>query len=523
MARILVTEELAPTGIELMERAAHEVVQSFGLTPAELVSAVRGANALIVRSATKVTADVLEAGSDLVVVGRAGIGVDNIDLGEATRRGVLVVNAPESNVLSAAEHAMALLLAQARNVPQAHAALVQGRWERSRWNGIELYGKTLGVIGLGRVGTLVAMRAMSFGMRIVAYDPYVSPERARQLGIETVDLAVLMGQADFVTVHLPKSSETMGLLSREMLAKAKPGLRIVNTARGGIVDEEALAEAIAQGTLGGAGLDVFASEPTTSSPLFGLDSVVVTPHLGASTAEAQDKAGVTIAEQVVAALEGQLVPFAVNLSFKEVPEAVRPFLGLAEQLGRLLVSLEGVLPPNLEVECSGALASSDTKVLTLAVLRGLLAVGTEEPVSYVNAPRVAADRGLEVRESLTSSAKDYVNLVTLRSGHHSVAGTLAGPRGEPRLVMVDDHRVEVPPARNMLVVRNDDRPGMIGIVGTVLGEEAISISSMGVGPSAEGGTALMVLSTDRPVSSAVCERLSREPGILDARAVTASH
>lgn len=522
MARILVTEELAPTGIELMEQAGHEVVQSFGLSPQELVGAVKGANALIVRSATKVTAEVLGAGSDLVVVGRAGIGVDNIDLGEATRRGVLVVNAPESNVLSAAEHAMALLLAQARNVPQAHAALVQGRWERSRWNGIELYGKTLGVIGLGRVGTLVAIRAMSFGMRIVAYDPYVSADRARQLGVEMTDLPDLLGQADFVTIHLPKSAETMGLLGADMLARAKPGLRIVNTARGGIVDEDALAKAVAEGRLGGAGLDVFASEPTTSSPLFELDSIVVTPHLGASTAEAQDKAGVTIAEQVVSALDGQLVPFAVNLSFKEVPEAVRPFLDLAEQLGRLLVSLEGALPSGLEVECSGSLASSDTKVLTLAVLRGLLAVGTEEPVSYVNAPRVAADRGLEVRESLTASAKDYVNLLTLRSGSHSVSGTLAGSRGEPRVVMVDDHRVEVPPARNMLVVRNDDRPGMIGIVGTVLGEQGISISSMGVGPSAEGGTALMVLSTDQPVGAAVCDRLSQQEGILDARAVTAS-
>lgn len=504
-----------------MEAAGHEVDVRLGLSPEELLQALPGAAALIVRSATKVTAEAVAAGRDLVVVGRAGIGVDNIDLDAATKAGVLVVNAPESNVLSAAEHALALLLAQARNVPQAHGALVAGRWERSRWGGVELHGKTLGVIGLGRVGTLVARRAAAFDMRLVAYDPYVSPERAADLGIELLDLETLMGESDFVTIHLPKTKETVGLLDKEMLSKAKPGLRLVNTARGGIVDEDALADAIASGRIGGAGLDVFAAEPTTSSPLFSLPSVVVTPHLGASTTEAQDKAGITIAEQVKAALAGDLVPFAVNLSAKEVPQSVRPFVELAESLGRLLVSLEGALPQGLRVECSGALAEVDTKVLTLSALRGILAAGTEEPVSFVNAPRVAAERGLEVSEVATSSTKEYVNLLTLRGGSHSVAGTLAGARGEPRLVMVDDHRVEVPPSAHMLVVRNDDRPGMIGIVGSVLGQEGISISSMGVGPSAEGGTALMVLSTDRDVPASVCDALRGAPGILAVAAVTA--
>lgn len=523
MARILVTEQLAEAGLEMMRKAGHEVIEQLGPTPDELISLIKGANALIIRSATKVTAQVLEAGTDLIVVGRAGIGVDNIDIEEATRRGVLVVNAPESNVLSAAEHALALLLSQARNVPQAHAALVEGRWERSKWGGVELYGKTLGIVGLGRVGTLVAQRAGAFGMRLVAYDPYVSAERARQIGVELMDLAQLMAESDFVTIHLPKSKETIGLLDAEMLAHAKPGLRIINTARGGIVVEEALAEAISAGRVGGAGLDVFSAEPTTSSPLFALDSVVVTPHLGASTIEAQDKAGNTIAEQVLIALTGGLVPFAVNLSAKEVPEAVRPYLGLAEQLGRLLVSLEGALPDGLEVECSGALSGTDTRIVTLAVLRGLLAAGTEEPVSYVNAPRVAAERGLEVRETMTSSTQEFVSLLTLRGGGgHSVAGTLAGPRSEPRLVKVDGHPVEIPPSPHMVVVRNDDRPGMIGIVGTILGGAGISISSMGVGPSDGGGTALMVLSVDQPVSEKLCDQLRDAPGILEVHAVTAA-
>ena len=281
---------------------------------------------MIVRSATQVTADALQAGTDLAVVGRAGIGLDNVDVEAATRRGVMVVNAPQSNILSAAEHAMALLLAQARNIPQAHASLVAGKWERSKWEGVELHGKTLGVVGLGRIGALVAQRALAFGMRLCAYDPYVSADRARHMGVELLPLDELVAEADFVTIHLPKTPETALLFGRDLLAKAKPGLRIVNAARGGIVDEEALAEALRDGRLGGAAFDVFATEPCTDSPLFGLPNVVVTPHLGASTAEAQDKAGVTIAEQVILALAGDFVPFAVNVAASEVSEAVRPFL-----------------------------------------------------------------------------------------------------------------------------------------------------------------------------------------------------
>jgi D-3-phosphoglycerate dehydrogenase len=520
VARVLVTEKLAEAGLSALREAGHEVDVRLGLSPEQLLEAVGGAEALVIRSATRVTKEVLEAGRDLVVVGRAGIGLDNVDVAEATRRGVMVVNAPESNILSAAEHALGLLLAQARNIPQAHAALVGGSWERSRWEGVELYGKTLGVVGLGRVGTLVAQRAAAFGMRIVAYDPYVAPERARTLGVELMSLEQLVGEADFVSIHLPKTPETVGLFGKELLGKAKPGLRIVNTARGGIVDEEALAEAIRAGRIGGAALDVFATEPLTSSPLFELASVVVTPHLGASTREAQDKAGITIAEQVVLALRGEFVPFAVNVAAAEASEAVRPFLGLVEQLGRFLASMHGGIPDRLDLEYQGGLADHDTRILTLAALKGVFAAGTEEPVSYVNAPRLAKERGLEVRETSASTTRDYVNLVTLRSGSHMLAGTLSGPRSEPRIVMVDDHTVEVPPAPHMLVVRNDDRPGMIGLVGTALGEAGISISSMAVGPSTDGHTALMVLSTDQPVGPDVLSRLSGAAGILEVHAVT---
>ncbi|MBA2438714.1 MAG: phosphoglycerate dehydrogenase, partial [Acidimicrobiia bacterium] len=453
MARVLVTEKLAPAGLERLAAAGHEVDERLGLSPEQLVQTLPGAAALIVRSATDVTAEALAAGDDLVVVGRAGIGLDNVDVAAATRRGVMVVNAPQSNVLSAAEHAMALLLSQARNIPQASAALRSGSWERSRWEGVELHGKTLGVIGLGRIGTLVAQRAAAFGMRLVAHDPYVSAERARQLGIELLDLVDLVSRADFVTIHVARTPETMGLLDKDLLSQAKPGLRVVNTARGGIVDEEALAWAIGEGLVGGAALDVFATEPTTSSPLFGLDSVVVTPHLGASTAEAQDKAGVTIAEQVILALAGDFVPFAVNVSAGEASETVRPFLPLAERLGSLFARLNEGVPQILEVTYQGQLADYDTRILTLAVLKGVFSGVVHEPVSYVNAPQLAEERGIEVRETTTSSVQDFVNLITLRGGDHALGGTLAGLRGEPRIVMVDDHSVEVPPAQNMLVLR----------------------------------------------------------------------
>ncbi len=519
MGRVLVTEKLAQTGLDVMADAGHEVDVRLGLSPDELVEAVVGAQALVIRSATTVTADVLAAGTELVVVGRAGIGLDNVDVAAATDRGVMVVNAPQSNILSAAEQAMALLLAQARNIPQAHAALVAGKWERSKWEGVELHGKTLGVIGLGRVGALVAQRALAFGMRLVAYDPFVSADRARHMGVELLDLEALMAESDFVTIHLPKNKETLGLVGADLLARAKPGLRIINTARGGIVDEEALAAAIRSGHVQGAGLDVFAKEPTTESPLFGLPSVVVAPHLGASTVEAQDKAGVTIAEQVNLALRGDFVPFAVNVAATDVSETVRPFMGLAEQLGRILACLNAGLPDTLEIEFQGGLAGAGTGILTLSALKGLFGEVSEVPVSYVNAPQIAAEHGLEVRETSTVTPHDYVNLITLRSGEHAVAGTLTGPRSEPHLVMMDDHIVEVPPAPHMVVVRNDDRPGMIGVVGTILGDAAVSISSMAVGPSATGNTALMVLSTDGEVPEAALDRMREAPGISAVHAV----
>jgi D-3-phosphoglycerate dehydrogenase len=521
MAKILVTEEIAESGLDLLRQGGHEVIVDLTTTPSTLLEAVKGVHALIIRSATKVTREVLEAADSLQVVGRAGIGLDNVDVVVATSRGVMVVNAPQSNILSAAELTMALLLSQARNVPQAHNALVAGRWERSKWEGVELYGKTMGVVGLGRIGALVAQRCLAFGMTLVAYDPYVSQERARKMGVELMTLDEVVAASDFLTIHLPKSKETMGLIDKELLAKAKPGMRIINAARGGIVDETALYDALASGHLGGASLDVFSSEPPTDSPLLSLSNVVVTPHLGASTSEAQDKAGITIAEQLLLAFQGEFVPFAVNVNAGEASGVIKPFLSLTESLGRFIASLNGGLPERLDIEYQGVLADEDTRILTLSALKGIFAAGTNEPVSYVNAPQLAAERGLEITETTTVTPRQhYVALVTLRTPAHSVSGTFIGNSSEPRIVEVDGHGVEVPPSTHMLAVKNDDRPGKIGLVGTVLGEAGISISSMGVSPAETGGTALMILAVGSEVPEEIVEQLGAAEGILYARSVT---
>ena len=520
-SRVLVSEPLAERGLDSMRAAGLDVDVQTSLSAAELLTAIKGVHALVIRSASQVTADVLAAADELVVVGRAGIGLDNVDVAEATRRGVMVVNAPQSNILSAAEHTLALLLAQSRNVPQANADLKAGAWNRSKWEGVELHGKTLGIVGLGRVGVLVAQRAYAFGMRLVAYDPFVSAERARQLGVQLVPtVSDLVAISDFVSIHATKTPDTIGLINAAVLAHAKPGMRLINAGRGGIVDEHALAAAIADGRMGGAAIDTFATEPTTVSPLFALDNVVVTPHLGASTAEAQDKAGETIAEQVILALRGDFVPFAVNVAASEASESVRPFLPLAERVGRLFTGLAGGAPATLEIEYEGEIADYDCRVLTLSVLKGVLAPVMEEPVSFVNAPQIAEQRGLAFRETKSSDARDYVNLIVVRGdqGTH-VAATLFGKQQVPRIVGIDGHSVDLPPARNMLVVHNDDSPGIIGRVGTVLGEAGINISNMDVGQSPRGEAALMVIATDAPVPAEVVTRVAQQAGVQSARAI----
>ncbi|HXF56772.1 MAG TPA: phosphoglycerate dehydrogenase [Actinomycetota bacterium] len=524
--KVLVTEPLSERGLALL-REEFEVDVRPELASGGLAEAVAPYHALVVRSQTKVTAEVVERAASLRVIGRAGIGLDNVDVEAATRRGILVVNAPQSNIISAAEHTMALLLAQARNVPQAHAATRAGGWERERFQGVELHGKTLGVVGLGRVGSMVAQRAAAFGMRVVAYDPYVSRDRARALGVELMpSLEALLVQSDFVSIHLPRTPETEGMIGRRELALMKDGARLVNTARGGIVDEEALVEALRSGKLAGAALDVFAEEPPPKDhPLFSLEQVVVTPHLGASTREAQDKAGVAIAEMVRLALRGEFVPYAVNVpAGAEVSELVRSFLPLAEKLGTILTGLAEGPVRAVEAEYLGQLAEHDTRLLTLAVLKGVLARVVHEPVSFVNAPVLARERGLEVSERRSAVSHDYVNLLTVRAdteaGEVGVAGTVVGKRGGERLVQVYDFDVDVAPARHMAFFVYEDRPGVIGTVGTLLGRAGVNIASMEVGRKAAGGEALMCLTVDSPIPPQVLAEIERSVGTRRLRALT---
>jgi len=515
LARVLVAERIAPAGIELLREAGHTVDVRLGMSPADLSDAVPGAQALVIRSATQVTADVFEAGTDLVVVGRAGVGLDNVDLVAATQLGVTVVNAPLSNVLSAAEHTVALILAQARNIPQAHAALVAGRWERAKWEGIELAGKTLGIIGLGRVGRLVAERVAGFAMLTLAHDPYVSAEQARELRIDLVSLPQLMARSDFVTVHVARTPETIGLIGTELLASARPGIRIVNVARGGLVDEEALAEALRTGRVAGAALDVFEGEPIESSPLFGLPGVVVTPHLGASTAEAQHRAGVNIAEQVNDALAGGFVPFAVNIEARQAPDILRPYLPLCEHMGGMLAEIVGELPGSVELEFWGRIGDHDPSIARLAVLKGLLATARQTNVTYVNAPLMAEEAGLRTVTHSHVAPRDFLNEVVVRGGGTELVGTLLGVRGDPFIVKVNGLAINVRPSRHMVMIANEDRPGVVGAVGTILGGAGVNIADMVLDPSrGPGGTSLIMCSTDRHVDDSVACRLRDAPGVL---------
>ena len=519
--RVLVRERIADAGIELLRRR-FDVDVDFDSDLAERIGAYDG---LIVRSATRVTGELIERAERLKVIGRAGVGVDNVDVPAATKRGILVVNAPQSTVVSAAEHAIGLLLALARSIPQAHAALKEGRWERSRFGGVELAEKTLGLVGFGRIGQQVARRARGLSMRVVAHDPFVSAERMRELGVEpAASLEEVLAAADFISLHTTLTSETRGLIGRAELAKAKDGVRIVNVARGELVDEEALAEALRSGKVAGAALDVFSHEPY-AGPLLELDSVIVTPHLGASTQEAQDRAGVIVAEQVAAALEGRVVTNAVNglPVAPEDAEFLGPFLPLAAKLGELAYELAGRNVTRLDFLHLGELAEHDTRLLTVAALNGAFHGRVEEPVNFVNAPLVARERGIEVREESRRTSRDFTNLVqvTAVAGERDVvvAGTIIGADNRARLVHALGYEIEVDLEPLMVFVINKDRPGRIGRVGSLLGEAGVNIATMAVSRNRPGGNALMVLTVDTPLPLEVAETLRAEPGFVDVRLI----
>ena len=520
---VLIAEELSPATVEALG-PDFDIRTCNGADRGELLTAIADADAVLVRSATKIDEEALAAGARLKVIARAGVGLDNVDVRAATQSGVMVVNAPTSNIVSAAELAVGLMLAAARHISPAHAALRQGEWKRSKYTGIELYEKTVGIVGLGRIGVLVAQRLSAFGMTVIAHDPYVQAGRAAQMGVRLVDLQTLLTESDFMSVHLPKTPETLGLIGDHELHLVKPSLVLVNAARGGIVDEVALYAALKEGRVAAAGLDVFASEPCTDSPLFELDNVVATPHLGASTDEAQEKAGLAVARSVRLALAGELVPDAVNVQGGVIAEDVRPGIPLTEKLGRVFTALAGEVAQQIDVEVRGEITEHDVKVLELAALKGVFTDVVEDQVSYVNAPLLAAERGTAVRLIADMDSPDHRNLITIRGtladgSQVSVSGTLVGIHHRERLVEVNGFEIDIEPTDHLAFFSYEDRPGMVGTVGGILGEAMVNIASMQVGRHAKGGHALVALSVDSAIPGEVLLEIENAIDAVWVRAV----
>lgn len=508
---VLIAEELSPATVDALG-PDFEIRDVDGTDRPALLEAIADAHAILVRSATKVDAEAIAAARSLKVIARAGVGLDNVDIKAATTAGVMVVNAPTSNIISAAELTVGHILSLARHIPAAHAALAQGEWKRSAYTGVELYEKTVGIIGLGRIGALIAARLQAFGVEVIAYDPYITAARAQQLGVQTVSLDELLERSDFITIHMPKTPETTGMIGAEQLAKMKPSAYVVNVARGGLIDEDALHDALVAGTIAGAGLDVFVQEPPKESPLLALPNVVVTPHLGASTDEAQEKAGVSVAKSVRLALAGELVPDAVNVAGGVIDPYVRPGIPLVEKLGQLFAGLAHGPLTSLDVEVHGELVDYDVSVLKLAALKGVFTNVVSETVSYVNAPLLAEQRGVAVRLIADADSPEYRNVITLRGAladgtQVSVSGTLTGTKQTEKLVGINGYDIEVPIADHHIVMIYTDRPGIVAVYGSEFGDAGINIAGMQIARREAGGQALSVLTVDSPVPSEVIERV----------------
>ncbi|HEX6954981.1 MAG TPA: phosphoglycerate dehydrogenase [Agromyces sp.] len=508
---VLIAEELSPATVDALG-PDFEIRNVDGTDRPALLEAIADAHAILVRSATKVDAEAIAAARSLKVIARAGVGLDNVDIKAATTAGVMVVNAPTSNIISAAELTVGHILSLARHIPAAHAALAQGEWKRSAYTGVELYEKTVGIIGLGRIGALIAARLQAFGVEVIAYDPYITAARAQQLGVQTVSLDELLERSDFITIHMPKTPETTGMIGAEQLARMKPSAYVVNVARGGLIDEGALHDALVAGTIAGAGLDVFVQEPPRESPLLALPNVVVTPHLGASTDEAQEKAGVSVAKSVRLALAGELVPDAVNVAGGVIDPYVRPGIPLVEKLGQLFAGLAHGPLTSLDVEVHGELVDYDVSVLKLAALKGVFTNVVSETVSYVNAPLLAEQRGVAVRLITDAESPEYRNVITLRGAladgtQVSVSGTLTGTKQTEKLVGINGYDIEVPIADHHIVMIYTDRPGIVAVYGSEFGDAGINIAGMQIARREAGGQALSVLTVDSPVPSEVIERV----------------
>lgn len=506
---VLIAEELSPATVEALG-PDFDVRSVDGTDRVALLTALVDASAILIRSATNVDAEAIGVAKSLKVVARAGVGLDNVDIKAATTAGVMVVNAPTSNVISAAELAIGHILSLARHIPDANHSAKAGEWKRSKFTGVELYEKTIGIVGLGRIGTLVAQRLAGFGATLVAFDPYVTPARAQQLGVTLLSLDELVEQSDFITIHIPRTPETTGLISTDQFAKAKPNLRIVNASRGGIIDEDALYAALKSGRIAGAGLDVFVNEPPTGSPLLSLENIILTPHLGASTDEAQEKAGVSVAKSVRLALSGELVPDAVNVAGGIIDPSVRPGISLMEHLGQVFAGLAESPLASIDVEVRGEIADLDVSVLKLAALKGIFSRIVSETVSYVNAPLLAEQRGVTVRLITNTVSEEYRNLLrisgSLSDGTQlSVGGTLTGTKQIEKIVEINGYDVEVPFAKHHIVMIYTDRPGIVAVYGKEFGDAQINIAGMQIARQRAGGSALSVLTVDSPVPDGLLE------------------
>ena len=521
---VLIAEELSPATMEALG-PDFEVRHCNGADRGELLAALAaGVDAVLIRSATKMDAEAIAAAKGLKVIARAGVGLDNVEIPAATAAGVMVVNAPTSNIVSAAELAITLLLASARFVSPAHAALRNGKWARSKYTGAEIFEKTLGIVGFGRIGQLVAARMQAFGMDVVAYDPYLAPARAAQLNVRLVDLDELLRVSDFITIHLPKTKETANLIGEEALKKVKPTVRIINAARGGVLDEAALYTALKEGRVAGAGLDVFATEPCTDSPLFELDNVVATPHLGASTDEAQERAGIAVAVSVRKALAGELVPDAVNVKGGAIHEEIRPSLPLVEKMAQLATTLGGELPASISVHVRGDISEYDSSILATSAIKGALIATGSEDVTYVNAPGLAAERGITSSVTTDPESPLYRSMISLHAALPNgksiiVDGTLMGIRKVEKIIAIDKFDLDLPPTANLLFLQYGDRPGVVGAVGSVLGKAGVNIAGMQVARDVEGGEALMAITVDSSLSADVITAVAKETGADFVRAV----
>ena len=522
---VLIAEELSAATLDALG-PDFEVRNCDGANRAELLAALgAGVDAVLIRSATKMDAEAITAAKGLKVIARAGVGLDNVDIPAATAAGVMVVNAPTSNIVSAAELAISLLLASARFISPAHAALRNGKWARSKYTGAELFEKTLGVVGFGRIGQLVAHRMQAFGMNIIAFDPYLQPAKAAQLGVELVELDELLKRSDFITIHLPKTKETANLIGVDALKKVKKEVRIINAARGGVLDESALYDAIVEGRVAGAGLDVYVTEPCTDSPLFQLDQVVATPHLGASTDEAQERAGIAVAVSVRKALAGELVPDAVNVKGGAIHDEIRPSLPLVEKMAQLATAIAGETPVSIEIIVKGDISGHDSSILAISALKGVLVASGAEDVTYVNAPGLAAERGVTSSVTTTPDSPEYRSMISLRAALNNgksitVDGTLMGIRKVEKIIAIDGFDLDLPPTENLLFLRYADKPGVVGAVGNALGSAKINIAGMQVARVSAGGSALMALTVDSAVSDAVAEAVKKETGAEIVRSVT---